>query len=96
MAGETDSGEKTEEATPRRREEAREKGQVAMSTEFISGVALAVAFGLYLLMSGPILERLGSSVRNAFGALPHLSTLELDEPSASAINAPRHDQRDHC
>ena len=85
MAGEGDSGEKTEEATPRRREEAREKGQVAMSTEFISGVALAVAFGLYLLMSGPILEILGGSVRGAFATLAHLGRLDLDEPGASEI-----------
>ena len=78
MAGESDSGEKTEDATPRRREEAREKGQVAMSTEFISGVALAVAFGLYLLMSGPILEILGHGVRVAFANMAHLGTLDLD------------------
>ena len=56
-----------------------------MSTEFISGVALAVAFGLYLLMSGPILEILGHGVRGAFATLPHLGTIDLDEPSASKI-----------
>ena len=39
MAKEGESGEKTEEATPRRREEAREKGQVALSTELLAAVS---------------------------------------------------------
>lgn len=85
MAGESEAGEKTEDATPRRREEAREKGQVAMSTEFISGVTLSVAFGLYLLVSAPILEILGGGVRGGFATLAHLGTSELDGPSAGAI-----------
>ena len=36
MAENVEKDQKTEEATPRRREEAREKGQVPMSTEMMS------------------------------------------------------------
>lgn len=42
FAGEGDTGEKTEKATPRRREEARKKGQVFKSTDLNSAVILLV------------------------------------------------------
>lgn len=85
MAGETEAGEKTEEATPRRREEAREKGQVAFSTEFIAGVSLAAAFGLYLTVSGPVMELLAGGVRSGFDGLAALGTAELDVLSAEEV-----------
>ena len=43
MADEPDKEEKTEDATPRRREESREKGQVALSHEVASALMLLVA-----------------------------------------------------
>ena len=43
----SDQGEKTEAATPRRRQKAREQGQVAKSTELVSAVLL---FGMFLLL----------------------------------------------
>lgn len=53
------AGEKTEEATPRRRREARSKGQVAKSQEFNSALVLLVGFAalsfLFPLMYGQIL-----------------------------------------
>ncbi|MGI5911163.1 MAG: flagellar biosynthesis protein FlhB [Syntrophomonadaceae bacterium] len=49
FAGEGDTGEKTEQATPRRREEARQKGQVFKSNDFNSAVILLVGtVALYL------------------------------------------------
>ena len=47
MAGESDLQEKTEEATPQRREDFRKQGQVAQTRELSSALAL---FGLSLLM----------------------------------------------
>ena len=46
----TDDYQKTEDATPRRREEARDKGQVPLSTELVAALALlgwlmTLAFG---------------------------------------------------
>ena len=39
------AGEKTEKATPKRKREAKEKGQVVKSTEVISAFSLIVMFG---------------------------------------------------
>lgn len=44
FAGDDSSGEKTEQATPRRREEARKKGQIFKSTDLNSAVVLLVGF----------------------------------------------------
>lgn len=44
--------EKTEDATPRRRQESREQGQVAMSTEIISASMLWAGFGLLIVCGG--------------------------------------------
>ncbi len=47
MAEDKDSGEKTEEATPQRREEFRKQGQVAMTREFGSALLL---FGMAMIV----------------------------------------------
>jgi flagellar biosynthetic protein FlhB len=52
FAGEGDTGEKTEKATPRRQEEARKKGQVFKSTDLNSAVILLVGtVTLYVTMT---------------------------------------------
>lgn len=57
MAGDSDSSEeRTEEATPRRREEARKKGQVARSKDLTTAVAL-VAGAVSLIIFGPSIFR---------------------------------------
>ena len=53
MAGEDEKQDKTEEATPRRRQDARDEGQVALSTELLSAASLCAgmaAHQLYLLL----------------------------------------------
>jgi len=85
VAQHDESGEKTEAATPRRREETREKGQVALSTEVIAALALGMAFLLYVIASGPALEILGGGVRSSFHDLASVGTLELDVPTAAGI-----------
>ncbi|MFK8137641.1 MAG: flagellar biosynthesis protein FlhB [Bdellovibrionales bacterium] len=52
-----DSGEKTEEATPQRREEYRKKGQVAQTKELASALVLVGACLSIWLMSGFFLEQ---------------------------------------
>jgi len=54
MAEENDKQEKTEDASPRKREESREKGQVALSAELMSATALVAGFGAVLLAGGII------------------------------------------
>ncbi|NMD34585.1 MAG: EscU/YscU/HrcU family type III secretion system export apparatus switch protein, partial [Planctomycetes bacterium] len=44
-----DFGERTERATPRKRQEARERGQVARSADLAAGVLLLGAFAALLL-----------------------------------------------
>lgn len=44
------AGEKTEKATPKKRKEAREKGQVAQSQELVSSVSLIVVASLFMLL----------------------------------------------
>jgi flagellar biosynthetic protein FlhB len=55
---ENTAGERTERATPRRREKAREKGQVARSQEVNSFFVLAVGLSLLLLCAGHFTEEL--------------------------------------
>ena len=44
--------EKTEEATPKRREDARQEGQVARSVELASAAVLGASLGFFLLFGG--------------------------------------------
>ncbi len=59
--------EKTEEATPRRREKAREEGQVARSRELSSFALLAAGFYGAWMLSGPIGEHLRTMLRGSLG-----------------------------
>lgn len=66
--------EKTEEATPKRKEDARKKGQVAKSTEISSAFIILAAF-LALKMLGPyIYEQLIAYMRLMFS---HFSTADF-------------------
>jgi len=85
MAQDTDAGEKTEDATPRRQEEAREKGQVPFSTELVAALTLCMALGLYMMMGGPILEILGGRVRTAFAQVSSIGLVDIDIPVANKI-----------
>jgi flagellar biosynthesis protein FlhB len=62
------AGEKTEKATPKRREEARKKGQVARSQD-LSGAVVLLAGVVAIGVSGPaIAQRLGDGLRQALQA----------------------------
>jgi flagellar biosynthetic protein FlhB len=66
--------EKTEQATPKRREDARKKGQVARSAE-ISSVAVLATSLLGLVAFGPILARILGDL--AVAQFEHLSQIEI-------------------
>lgn len=60
---ETDAGERTEEATPRKREEARKKGQVPRSRDLNTALLmLGSAFGL-LTLTSPVVSAIGKMTR---------------------------------
>jgi flagellar biosynthesis protein FlhB len=64
-------GEKTEDATPKKRDDARMKGQVAKSMDINGSVVLLASIGA-LVVSGPmVFARLRSSMVEGFG---HIST----------------------
>jgi flagellar biosynthetic protein FlhB len=85
MAKEGESGEKTEEATPRRREEAREKGQVALSSELVSALSLGTALGAFLLLGGPLMQTLGSLVQASLKDLGTVGVETLDIARAEEL-----------
>jgi flagellar biosynthetic protein FlhB len=66
MAG---GGDKTEKATPKRRDEARKKGQVAKSPD-LSGALVLIGGLIALSIWGPhIIEKLGESMRSTIGLM---------------------------
>jgi len=69
MAEETGQ-EKTEQATQRRREETRRRGQVARSIEVNSVVMLLVGFSVLLLFRGHILKGLEDIITGVFRMVP--------------------------
>lgn len=79
---ETGGQERTERATPKRRERAREKGQVAQSREISSVVILMTALGLFYFSGSWMLLNLGNILRGVYHSL---GTLHLD--SAADVSA---------
>jgi len=62
---ESEKDERTEEATARKLEQSREKGQVAYSTEAVSAMGLLVALGTFLVAGGIVASRMGSLIASA-------------------------------
>ncbi len=60
------NGEKTEDATPKRREEARKKGQVARSNEVNSAFIILASFMALKLLAANIFEELSALMRYIF------------------------------
>ncbi|MEM7234403.1 MAG: flagellar biosynthesis protein FlhB [Planctomycetota bacterium] len=60
------AGEKTEPATPRKREEAREKGQVARSQDLSTAVVLLAAFCVVFAISERLLQGMSDILTRSF------------------------------
>lgn len=63
------ANEKTEEATPRRREKERDKGNIAKSQDFSASLMLAAGVGIFAVSSKPIFEKLKSMLYTTFTQL---------------------------
>lgn len=76
----SDSGQRTEQPTPRRLEKAREEGQFPVSKEFVSGVVFLCFAWLLESQSGALLEGgrrlVRESLAMAFGAPPTPAGIE--------------------
>jgi len=79
---ETGGQERTEKATPKRRRDARKKGQVAQSRELPSVMILMTALGFFYFAGSWIF---GSFLQVIGGVYGHLDTLRLD--AISEVNA---------
>ncbi len=87
MANDTPKEEKTEEATPRRMEEARDKGQVALSQDFIASLMLLTAGLSFLIGGAQLLEATGAMAADHLTALPALGTGEFDVSQGAQLLA---------
>ncbi|HET7656817.1 MAG TPA: EscU/YscU/HrcU family type III secretion system export apparatus switch protein, partial [Bacillales bacterium] len=60
------AGEKTEKATPKKRQKAREKGQVAKSTDVSTALILLVVFLMLLFSGGPFVKDMMKIFQQSF------------------------------
>ncbi|MCL1816618.1 MAG: flagellar biosynthesis protein FlhB [Clostridiales bacterium] len=78
MSPQSSSGERTERATPKKRRDARERGQILKSTEVNSAFCCAIIFGFMLLYSETMVMRLGELLQYYLGdGLLYLSGIVL-------------------
>lgn len=69
------AGERTEKATPKRKRDARERGQVFKSVEVISAFSLLVLFGVFRVFGSGIAGRTQGMMRSFFtGSIPDVVT----------------------
>ena len=85
MAEHDDKEQKTEEATPRRQEEARERGQVAISSELMAGLGLVVGFVMLAVGGGLLMRTVAGGLVQTTGVLGSLGTSELSIPQSAQI-----------
>lgn len=85
MADTSDREQRTEDATPRRREEAREKGQVAISTELVSALGLAAGVGALALGGAHLARVVADELVRGLGALSGMGLRDLDVPESAAL-----------
>ena len=79
---ESQAGEKTEPATPRRREEVRKKGQVAKSADLNSSIVLLSAMlALYFLM--PTFMHMLTTITRSY--IENAATMRIDQHSAATL-----------
>lgn len=85
MADQPDRDQKTEEATPRRRQEAREKGQVALSAELIAGITLLTWVGAFLMMGPSTARGVATSLSRLIQGVGTVGVDSWDLAGASVI-----------
>jgi flagellar biosynthetic protein FlhB len=82
MAEDADSGSKTEDATPRRLEEARQRGELAKSPELAQAAGLFGAFGVLVMMGGYLAQDLAAKLTPFFS---HPDTISLEGGGGVAV-----------
>ncbi|MBW1763975.1 MAG: EscU/YscU/HrcU family type III secretion system export apparatus switch protein, partial [Deltaproteobacteria bacterium] len=78
MAEQESFQEKTEQASPKKKEEARKKGQVAKSRE-ISSIAVLAAGAIYLFFSAKkMVFQLGNQLKTTFSGISSMGPADVD------------------
>ena len=77
--------ERTESATPKRREKERDKGNIAKSQDFTSSLMLTLGVGLLYMLSSSILDNLEALLHHTF---THLNPNEINELNPMGIFIP--------
>jgi flagellar biosynthetic protein FlhB len=80
-----DQEQKTEDATPRRRQEARDKGQVPLSIELVASLVLIGWLGTFAFAGGGLLRELAAIVEQSIVAAGELAREELDPHRAAGL-----------
>ncbi|MBM7552734.1 flagellar biosynthesis protein FlhB [Thalassobacillus pellis] len=70
------SGEKTEKATPKKKEDSRKKGQVAKSQDVNTGILLLFMFSLFFVMGGFLKEVFTTMYQHTFQEYIHWEVTE--------------------
>jgi len=83
---ETGGQERTERATPKRRQQAREKGQVAQSREISSAAILIMALGLFYFSGSWIILNLSNIVSSVYHSLGTERIESVADASAFSID----------
>lgn len=79
MAEEGDREDKTEMATPKRRDDARDQGQVAMSQDSIAAAGLVASAIVFVVGGGILAQHSGQMLEDAFLGLGTLGRQEISE-----------------
>ncbi|ROR30782.1 flagellar biosynthetic protein FlhB [Mobilisporobacter senegalensis] len=85
FAKEGPGGEKTEEATTKKLNDAREEGQVARSTELITATSLATLFIILRIFTGFIGTKFLESFRIIYYKIPDLAKTEFNVATARTL-----------
>jgi len=85
MASDADREQRTEDATPRRREEARERGQVPLSTELVAALGLAAGAGALALGGARLVRQTARGLQHACESLGSVGGSDLDVPSSAKL-----------
>ena len=80
-----EQNEKTEEATPKRKQKERDKGHIAKSQDFTSSLMLTFGLGLIFVMGKGMHEKLSSMLTNTF---LQLNPKNISDTDAISILAP--------
>lgn len=85
MSEESNKQDKTEDATPRRREEAREQGQVALSAELMAATGLVAGFAALMIGGGILTQTTGGLVADTAFDLRSDVLQDLDTERVTAL-----------